>query len=647
MSAEEVANIRKMKERVEDHAQRSSRKARSDADDVKLGPGGIRDIEFSVQLLQLVHGGSDTSVRSPNTLEATTALVEGGYVAEEDGAGLSVAYRWLRNVEHRVQLWQERQVHHLPPNEEDRARIARTMGFRDAPAESAVERFDRAHRGVLADVRNRFERLFYRPMIETLADPSAAGLSPEALKDRLGVLGFRDVARAARTLDGLVSGTSRRAKLFRVLTPALLRHLTNAPLPDEGLFGFLTLGEALESRVDVLGPFRDNPPGLEFLAKVLGSGRLLSEVLAHVPEEVALIADPRGPGEPKERDRLVREAIASLGWRDPERRFDGLRRFKRREMLRVSLADIGGAADSTVVGEGLSDLAEAVLEAALEDRSVPSFAVIGMGKLGGRELNYSSDIDVMFVHDGDPQEAEALAERLMRAIGEVTPEGQAFRIDAGLRPEGKSGPLARSLDSFAEYYDRWASPWEHQALIKARVAAGDVEVGSRLIELTRSLAFPQELSSAAIAEIRHLKARMERERVPRGTDPRRHIKMGPGGVADIEFAIQIIQLQHGHAHPELRSTGTVDAIEAAAKIDLLDHDDARRLADAYRFMARLRNRLFFMVGRPVDALPTKPEDLEALGISMGYLSQPRQEIEEEYLRVTRRARRITEPLIYG
>jgi glutamate-ammonia-ligase adenylyltransferase len=316
-------------------------------------------------------------------------------------------------------------------------------------------------------------------------------------------------------------------------------------------------------------------------------------------------------------------------------------------MLRVSLADIGGAVDATAVGEGLSALAEAVLEAALEDRDVPSFAVIGMGKLGGRELNYSSDIDVMFVHDGNPQEAEALAERLMRAIGEITPEGQAFRIDAGLRPEGKSGPLARSLESFAEYYERWASPWEHQALIKARVAAGDAAVGSKLVELTRPLAFPAELAPKALAETRHLKARMERERVPKGTDPRRHIKMGPGGVADIEFAIQIIQRQHGHAHPDLRTTSTIDAIESAAKLDLLAHDDARRLADAYRFMARLRNRLFFMVGRPVDALPTKPEDLEALGISMGYLSQPRQEIEEEYLRITRRARRITEPLIYG
>ncbi|MDQ3940647.1 MAG: bifunctional glutamine-synthetase adenylyltransferase/deadenyltransferase, partial [Actinomycetota bacterium] len=386
---------------------------------------------------------------------------------------------------------------------------------------------------------------------------------------------------------------------------------------------------------------------LAFLARVLGSGRLLSDVLAHVPEEVASIADPRGPDPAKDRERLVREAIATLGWRDPARRLDGLRRFKRREMVRVALADLAGVADTDAVGTSLSDLADACLEAALEESSMPSFAVIGMGKLGGRELNYSSDIDVMFVHDGDPSRAETVAEQLMKAIGEVTPEGQAFRIDPGLRPEGKSGPLVRSLDSFLEYYARWSDAWERQALIKARPAAGDAVVGRAFIERTRPFAFPGELSRDALGQIRHLKARMERERIPRGIEPRRHFKMGPGGVADIEFAVQLIQLQHGHEHDELQVSGTIDALDAAAKLDLIDADTTRLLSDAYRFLGRLRDRLFFMAGRPVDALPTRPEDLEALGIAMGYSAQPRQEIEEEYLRITRRARRVCEPLIYG
>jgi len=645
-SAEDVTEIRKMKERVESHAQRATRRQSAD-EDVKLGPGGIRDIEFSIQLLQLVHGGSDPGVRSGNSLEALAALVDGGYLADDDGAGLSVAYEWLRNVEHRLQLWQERQVHHLPADPKSRSRVAYTMGFKDSPSASALAIFDERHQAVLRDVRGRFERLFYRPMIESLSDASPSRLSEDALKERLAVLGFRDVERSARTLHGLVSGRSRLTKLFRVLSPALLRHLAVAPLPDEGLFGFLTLGEKVESRLDTLAAFRDNPPGLEFLARVLGSGRLLSDVLAHVPEELGTIADPRGPGPLKDRDRLVREAIASLGWRDQQHRLDGLRRFKRREMLRIALADLSGDADVEGVGAALSDLADACLVAALEQEGEIPFAVVGMGKLGGRELNYSSDIDVMFVHDMDPHEAERVAERLMKAIGEVTPEGQAFRIDAGLRPEGKSGPLARSVQSFDEYYQRWSSPWEHQALIKARVSAGDEEIGGALVDMTRPLAFPKRLTDAALAEIRHLKVRMEKERIPRGVDPRRHLKLGPGGASDVEFCAQLLQLTHAERHPELRETNTLETLRAAAVTGGLDERDVAHLADAYRFVGRTRNKLFFLAGRPVDVFPTKPEDLEALGIALGFSEQPRQEIEEAYLRVTRRARRVAEKVLYG
>jgi glutamate-ammonia-ligase adenylyltransferase len=647
VSSERIAEIRKMKERLEEHALRSARRGRSsDSDDVKLGPGGIRDIEFVVQLLQLVHGGSDETVRSGNTLVALKALVEGGYVADDDAAGMSVAYRWLRNVEHRLQLWQERQVHHLPRETESIARVARSMGFKDDPSASAAERFRDVHRSVLADVRSRFERIFYRPMIESLAEAGVRGLSAEALRDRLRVLGFRDVNRAARTLSTMVAGTSRRAKLFRLLTPALLRALARTPVPDEGLFSFLRLGEALEGRLDALGVLRENPPGIEFLARVLGSGRFLGNVLLHVPEELATIGDPHGPAEPKNRERLVHEAVTSLGWRDPASRLDGLRRFKRRETMRVGLADLAGVVDVRQTGAWLSDLADACMEAALSEIETP-IAVIGMGKLGGRELNYSSDIDVMFVAEGDPMAAERAAEELLKTIGEVTPEGQAFRIDPGLRPEGKSGPLVRSVQSFVEYYERWAEPWEFLAIGRARAAAGDAVTANKLVDALHRFAYPEQVSTVFLGQIRHLKARMERERIPRGTDPRRHLKLGPGGLSDIEFAAQIVQIVHGVGRESLRVTGTLDALEALRSAELLDDDQARVMRDAYDFLMGLRNRLFFLVGRPQDSLPVKPEDLEALGVSMGFSEQPRQEIEEEYLKVTRRARRVCEPLIYG
>jgi [glutamine synthetase] adenylyltransferase / [glutamine synthetase]-adenylyl-L-tyrosine phosphorylase len=649
IDSERVADIRAMKKRVERHAYKRAGVARgSDSDDVKLGPGGIRDIEFSVQLLQLVHGGADASVREGNTLECLAALVDGGYIAEDDGAGLSVAYRWLRAVEHRLQLWQERPVHRLPSSLDDRARIARALGFRDTSSTSALEAFEARHAAVLADVRSRFEKLFYRPMIEALAGPGPHRLSREGLIDRLRVLGFRDVERAARTLDGLVAGTSRRAKLFRILTPPLLRFLTSSPLPDEGLFSFLRLGEALGDRVDTLGALRDNPPAIEFLAQVLGSGRLLGEVLAQVPEQINEIA--RGPDAPRvpavDRDRSVREARASLAWRDPERRLDGLRRFKRRAWLDIVLDDIAGIYDSDAVGRRLANVADACLEAALEDCGIP-FAVIGMGKFGGRELSYASDLDVMFVHEADHSSAEKFAEALLKAIGEVTPEGQAFEIDPSIRPEGKSGPLARSLDSCLEYYRRWGKPWEFQALIKARPAAGDLALGRRFVDATRSWAFPERMPPEMLGEVRHLKARMERERIPRGTDSRRHFKLGPGGLSDVEFAVQVLQLRHGAEHPGLQVGSTLEALRAAAEAVVLSVADHKVLQHAYWFLCELRNKLFFITGRPTDVLPPKPEDAEALGIALGFSSQPRQELEEEYLRVTRRCRKVAEPIIFG
>ncbi len=475
VSSERVAAIRAMKQKVETNAVRRARGGSSE-DDVKLGPGGIRDIEFAVQLFQLVHGGSDPAVRASGTLPALSALAVGGYVAEEDSAGLATAYRWLRTVEHRLQLWQERQVHTLPADDEGRARVARVMGFSDAPSSSALERFEEAHRAILVDVRQRFEKLFYRPMIESLAGAGGQRLSQEALEDRLRILGFRDVDRAARILAELVGGTSRRARLFKVLTPAMLRFLQDAPLPDEGLFSFLRISESLGERLDAAGALRDNPPALAFLAKVLGSGRLLGDLLIQVPEELGTIANRDGPGLPKERERLVREASASLRWRDEDDRLDGLRRFKRRELLGLALSDLAGVSDTVLVGAGLADLADACLEAALEEVDVP-FAVIGMGKLGGRELNYASDIDVMLVHDGDHPAAERAAADLVAAIGSVTPEGVTFQIDADLRPEGKAGPLVRSFDSYLEYYARWARPWERQALVKARLRGGRCGTG--------------------------------------------------------------------------------------------------------------------------------------------------------------------------
>jgi [glutamine synthetase] adenylyltransferase / [glutamine synthetase]-adenylyl-L-tyrosine phosphorylase len=646
ISAQRIHAIRTIKETVERQTRATARnRPSSGPSDVKLGWGGIRDIEFALQLLQLVHGGTDETVRSPATLDALSALVAGGYLAEDDGAGLSVAYRWLRSVEHRLQLWQERKVVQLPADGDRRRVLARSMGYVDTPMASAWARFEEAHASVLRDVRSRFEKLFYRPMIESLSGAGGTRMTPDALAQRMRVLGFRDIDRATRTLEGLVSGTSRRASLLRLLTPVFLRHVASAPLPDQGLYSFLRLGEMIEDRLEALGALRDNPPALQLLARVLGGGRIPGELLLGAPDELHAIADPRVPVS-KGRARLAHEAKATLEWREPERRLDGLRRFKRRELLRIILGDIRDGLQPSAVGAELGDLADACVAAALGSIEFP-FAVIGLGKLGGRELTYPSDLDVMFVHEGHQAAAENAAERLMSALSETTSEGRVFAVDAGLRPEGKSGTLARSLESFAVYYDRWAQHWEHQALLKARFVAGDEDLAARLLARTRSVVLGATASPARLAEIRHLKARMEKERIPRGVDPRRHLKLGPGGITDVEFSCQVLQLQHAHAHPQLRAQSTLPALAGAHDVGLIDDADHRRLVESYVWLTRLRNRLYLMTGRSAEVVPSKPEDLEALGISLGFRDQPRQQLEEMYLRITRRARKVAQAIIYG
>src|SRR5918992_13932 len=646
ISAQRIHAIRAIKETVERQTRATARGRPRKASDVKLGWGGIRDIEFALQLLQLVHGGTDESVRAAATLESLPALVAGGYLAEDDGAGLSVAYRWLRSVEHRLQLWQERKVVQLPSHRDRRAGLARSMGYTDTPVASAWTRFEEAHAAVLRDVRARFEKLFYRPMIESLSGAGGARMTAEAMTQRMRVLGFRDVDRATRTLEGLVSGMSRQARLFRLLTPVFLRYVTSAPLPDQGLYSFLRLGEVIKDRIEALGALRDNPPALQLLAGVLGAGRVPGELLLSAPDELHAIADPRVAIKSKGSARLAREAMATLQWREPEKRLDGLRRFKRRELLRIILADIRHGLQSPAVGTELADLADACVAAALGSLEFP-FAVIGMGKLGGRELTYPSDLDVMFVHEGGQAEAENVAERLMSALSETTSEGRVFAVDAGLRPEGKSGSLARSLESFVAYYQRWAQHWEHQALLKARFVAGDEDLATRLLTKTRSSVLDAAASSARLAEIRHLKARMEKERIPRGVDARRHLKLGPGGITDVEFSCQVLQLQYAHAHPQLRAQSTLEGLAGARDVGLIDDDAHGRLVESYTWLTRLRNRLYLMTGRSAEVVPSKPEDLEALGISLGFRDQPRQQLEESYLRTTRRARRVAQSIIYG
>jgi glutamate-ammonia-ligase adenylyltransferase len=308
------------------------------------------------------------------------------------------------------------------------------------------------------------------------------------------------------------------------------------------------------------------------------------------------------------------------------------------------------------VGAELSALAQACLAAGLqvamreagEGEPPLRLAVLAMGKLGGAELSYTSDLDVLFCHEPVPgvdsevaaRAADRVLKELLRGLSAVTPEGTAFEVDPNLRPEGRNGPLSRTLGSYQAYWDRWAQPWERQALIKVRPVAGDHELAERFCAEAAARVYADPLEAATVAEVRRMKARVESERLPAGADPKLHLKLGPGGLADVEWTAQLLQLRAGGTRPEVRVASTLGALDALAAAGALDPGEASWLADAYRLCLRIRNLAYLVAGRPVDSLPTDPVALDRLARVMG--EPGRQRLLEDYRRATRRARRVVD-----
>jgi [glutamine synthetase] adenylyltransferase / [glutamine synthetase]-adenylyl-L-tyrosine phosphorylase len=641
-----VREIRTMKERAEAI---TDRKGLTDRE-LKRGRGGIRDIEFAVQLLQLVHGRHDPSVRSATTLTALQELSAGDYVTAADADHLDRAYRFLRTVEHRLQLYDEQQTHTIPTDEGARTRLARVLGYRGDRERGALEAFEAEHRAHQLTVRSIHERIFFAPLLDALA--GVGQLSPEAAQERLAAFGFTDVDRTRAAVRELADGLTRRSKLMQQILPLVLGWLSATPDPDLGLLQLRRLAEGPARSSSLATTLRDAPGAAQRACTLLGSSRVVGDALRRHPEFIEELGDDDELGRETTHESLVHDAMETLGWRrEPVERREGLRRFKRRELLRIASRDLLGLAPLETTERELTALADATLEAALWslEPSVP-FAIIGLGRLGGAELSYASDVDVLFVYDGehaaDFDAAERVATTLLAEIGEITPEGQTFPIDARLRPEGAQGPLARSLGGYARYYDRWSLTWERQALVKARFVAGDPDVGERFAELVERVVYDAPFSGDDAREVRRMKARIERERVPLGEDPQFHLKLGRGSLTDIEFCVQLLQLEHGGDRPELRVPGTIDALSRLCNGDLLTSEDADALEASYRFCERARNALYLHTGRPSEALPTDGAEIERVGRLLGYVHEPQSTLRDNYRRLTRRARRVVERVFY-
>ncbi|MFF8013844.1 bifunctional [glutamine synthetase] adenylyltransferase/[glutamine synthetase]-adenylyl-L-tyrosine phosphorylase [Streptomyces sp. NPDC007929] len=643
---------------------------------LKLGPGGLRDVEFAVQLLQLVHGRADTSLRSGTTLDALRALAAGGYVGRADAAQLDEAYRFLRSMEHRIQLFRLRRTHLVPEDEAELRRIGRSLGLRKDPV-ADLHREWRRHAGV---VRRLHEKLFYRPLLDAVAQLATgeARLSTEAARERMVALGYADPAAALRHLEALASGVTRKAAIQRTLLPVLLGWFADSADPDAGLLNFRKVSDALGKTPWYLRLLRDEGAAAQNLARVLSAGRLAPDLLMRAPEAVALLGDGDGGGlEPRPRAHLEQEIHAAVKRADgAAQAVTAARGVRRRELFRTAAADIVGSygteeqpaeADQgalvDMVGGAVSDLTAATLVGTLRavvregwgDELPTRFAIIGMGRFGGHELGYGSDADVLFVHeprDGvDEREASQAANKVvseMRRLLQIPSADPPLLIDADLRPEGKTGPLVRTLTSYAAYYRRWALTWESHALLRAEPVAGDEDLGRRFIELVDPLRYPADgLAEEAVREIRRLKARMESERLPRGADPKLHAKLGPGGLSDVEWTVQLMQLRHGATEPGLRTTRTREALAAARAAGLITDEDAATLDEAWVLATRVRNAVMLVRGRAGDTFPTEPRELAAVGRYLGYGPGHAGDMLDAYRRTARRARSVVEELFYG
>lgn len=660
-----VESVQAMRRRVTEHIP-----AAEEQRQIKLGRGGLRDVEFTVQLLQLVHGKADESLRRRDTTSAIAALSAGGYIGRSDAAAFDNAYRYLRLLEHRIQLFQLRRTHLMPVAEPALRSLAKAVlgpfsNERPTP-DSLLSAWQRTKRSV----RELHERIFYRPLLNSAAKLSSedARLTPEAAQGRLAALGYRDPQGAMRHIEALTAGVSRRAALQRQLLPILLDWLAEGVDPDAGLLAFRRVSEALGTTHWYLGLLRDSNAAAERLCHMLSNSRLIADLLEVSPESVAWLGQDKDLV-PVGFEGQWQEITAKMSRHsDPESAMRLIRLIRRREILRIAIADSAGLLDQDQVGRALADTDRAAVLGALRVAEgivsaggplKTTVLVVAMGRQGGREIGYGSDADVMYVHRALPgfsdAEAQEQAARIVAKVSSLLTQPlkpaimaeRVLQMDADLRPEGKNGAMVRSLDSFAEYYRRWSLVWEAQALLRARPMAGDDTLAADFLALIDPIRYPESVPEQDVREIRRIKARVESERLPRGADPARHLKLGRGGLSDVEWLVQLLQLQHAGKHPELRTTSTLEALAAAAELGLLDDADAGLLAEAWRLASRIRSANVIWNGKASDLLPSSRRDLEAVARWCGYEPGHAAALEEDYLRVSRRARAVFERVFYG
>jgi len=577
---------------------------RRKTDDIKLGPGGIREIEFCVQLFQIVRGGRDAGLRTTSTRAALDALAERGLIEPARAVALSAAYQFLRRLEHRLQYYDDQQTQALPRTAEHRAAIAAAMDYPDY--EALQEAID-LHRG---KVQEAFNALFdtqpaagSAKLSAWLNDPQAAP-DPEGLAGDLAEAGIVDhSAVAARLIEFTRSRRYRSLSApIRAKLEKLLPHFVDAVAAEGGGEGtatrLLALLEAIDGREAYYSLLVEYPQVLRRAAHLMARSAWAARLLARHPillDELTRTAASFALGDwQAEREALAAECAALSG--DVERLLDHLRHFKQRHMLRLTIADIEGELAVMALSDELSALADVILDVTLNEATkslgasaspIPGFCIVGYGKLGGKELGYGSDLDIIFLYDdaigAQSERLARVAQRVNTWLTSHTGAGVLYETDLRLRPDGASGLLVSSLGAFRDYQMKRAWTWEHQALTRARFAAGDAQLGERF-ELLRDeiLAQPRD-PEKLLAEIIAMRQKMRVENRAEA----RELKHVEGGIIDLEFSVQALVLAHGPQHATLRENkGNHTLLKRCADLGLVDREIAVAAADAYLAMRR-------------------------------------------------------------
>lgn len=650
-----VEELRHMKMRIEQELLTPKERKRN----LKLGRGGIREIEFFTQALQLVNGGYEPTLRDRNTLRGLDLLARYGYIPAREKEGLSRAYRFLRDVEHKIQMIQQAHAHSIPDGDEEMRALARRLGYSQGRGQSEPRLFWQDFRKHTQRVRQAFDRLFYQAQrdIQT-AGTSVPGelwkdLDQEELAlNELNRLGFSDPQRSYDNLLAVRDGepysppSARRHQVMRILGPALIAEIMKSNSPDQALFNLSQFSHRLGARTGFLSLLAENPKTLRLLITLFSTSQFLSDLFLKRPELIDSLIRVDLSELRKTKKKMTGELVTVLNEiADLEVQLDAIRRYKAEEFLRIGLHDLGGALKLEEVITQLSDLAEACLEGAfrlsakelqknLGEVRGGQFAVLGMGKLGGREIDYNSDLDLIFIYDapedsrseGDSGRLPAhdyyvrLGQKLITFLSVPTAEGVAYKIDMRLRPSGRSGPLVSSLEAFRHYHQTSSLLWERQALIKARGVAGDRGLGAKAEAIAESFAYGGGLTPEGVAEIHHLRMRMEKE-LAQEDHSHFNLKKGKGGMVDIEFLAQMLQLSHGHDNSSLRQRGTLAALKALKEKRILKKREYDLLSQSYLFLRRLDHRLRLERDQSIDIVERENEKLHGIARVLGYGSR--------------------------